>query len=199
MVRTLIWNSTVQREAVNQMTRAINDVEPPSLQVTQDRGILLSELSNGLEGMDEGCANVRRIDAILIADHFIAVSEVEVVAGWHEKLPCFPYKDRMASKCSNYLSISPSRVGVSQGTCRGREGSGGDVRFSPWQIREWMWRDFRQGDAEASLQLFCQGLNAVHGMREVAQVLLDDGQHENSARRKNPPVTKMSDVSGAIS
>jgi hypothetical protein len=87
---------------MKQMTRAINDVEPPPLQVTQDGGILLSELRNGFKGMDEGRANVRRFDAILIADHFITIGEVEVVAGWHEKRPCFPYKDRMASKRSDY-------------------------------------------------------------------------------------------------
>src|SRR5829696_3343341 len=107
MIITLIWRSTVQREAVNQMARSIHDVEPPPLQVTQDGRVLLSELRNGLIGMDEGRANVRRFDAILIADHFITISEVEVVAGWHEKLPCFSYKDRMASKCSNYLSKLP--------------------------------------------------------------------------------------------
>ena len=112
MMRTLIRHSTVQREAMKQMTRAINDVEPPPLQVTEEGGVLLSELRNGLKGMDEGRANVRRFDAILIADHFITISKVEVVAGWHETLPCFPYKDRMASKCSNYLSKSPLREGI---------------------------------------------------------------------------------------
>jgi hypothetical protein len=85
MMRTLI-----QREAVNQMARTINDVEPPPLQVTQVRGVLLSEFRNGLKGLDEGRADVRRFDAVLIADHFITIGEVEVVAGWHEKLPCFP-------------------------------------------------------------------------------------------------------------
>jgi hypothetical protein len=62
--------------------------------------------------MDEGGANVRRFDAILITDHFITIGEVEVVARRHEKLPCFPYKDRMASRCSNYLSKSPLREGI---------------------------------------------------------------------------------------
>src|SRR5918993_4334735 len=100
MMGTLIRLSTVQREAVNQMTRGINDVEPPPLQATQDGGILLSEFRNGLKGMDESGANVRRFDAILIADHFITIGEVEVVARPHEKRPCFPYKDRMASKRS---------------------------------------------------------------------------------------------------
>jgi hypothetical protein len=41
-----------------------------------------------------------------------------------------------------------------------------------------MRHELRQGDAKALLQLLCQGLNAAHGMREVAQVLLDDGQHD---------------------
>ena len=174
MMRTLIQRSTIQREAVNQMARTIDDVEPPPLQVTQDGGILLSELRNGLKGMDEGRADVRRFDAILIADHFITISEVEIVAGRHEKLPCFPLKSRMASKCSNYLSKSPLRKGVLSKSMPQvgvvRLGQAETFRLIPWQMRDRMWGDFRQGDAEACFQFTGQPLNAAHGMSEMAQV-----------------------------
>jgi hypothetical protein len=80
---------TVQCEAVDQIARVINDVEPPSLPFPDGGRVFLSKLRNRVKGTDEGRANVRHFDTILIADYFIAISEVEVVARWHEKLPCF--------------------------------------------------------------------------------------------------------------
>ena len=56
--------------------------------------------------------------------------------------------------------------------------SGGDIRPTREQVRQRMRHELWQGDAKAPLQLLCQGLNAVHGMREMTEMLLDDEQHD---------------------
>jgi hypothetical protein len=91
MARAWIWGSTVQREALDQIARAINDIEPPSLPFIQRRGGFPSEFLNGLKGMDESSSKIRYYNAVWIADHFVAIGEVEVKAQWHEKRPSFLY------------------------------------------------------------------------------------------------------------
>jgi hypothetical protein len=91
MVRTLIWRSTVQREALDQIARAINDIEPPSVPFTQRGGVLSSEFLDSLKGLDQSPTNIRHFDATLIPNYFIAIGKIEVVARRHEKLPCFSY------------------------------------------------------------------------------------------------------------
>ena len=80
MVKASIWRSAVQREALDQVAPAINDVEPPPVPFARRRGALMSEFLDGLEGMDQSHANVRHFDAILITDYFIAIGEIEVIA-----------------------------------------------------------------------------------------------------------------------
>jgi hypothetical protein len=74
---------------------------------TQRRSVLSSEFLDSLKGLDQSPTNIRHFDAILIADYVIAIGEIEVVARWHEKHPCFSYKSRAATKSSSYLSKSP--------------------------------------------------------------------------------------------
>jgi hypothetical protein len=80
MVKAWIWRSAVQGEALDQVARTINDVEPPSVPFARGRGILMSEFLDGLEGMDQSHANVRHFEAILITDYFMAIGEIEVIA-----------------------------------------------------------------------------------------------------------------------
>jgi hypothetical protein len=85
------WRSTVQREALDQIARAIKDIEPPSLPFIQRRGGFPSQFLNGLKGMDQGSAKIRYDNAVWVTDHFVAIGEVEVIARWHKKLPSFLY------------------------------------------------------------------------------------------------------------
>jgi hypothetical protein len=80
VVRAWIWRNTVQREALDQIARAINDVEPPSVPFTQRRSVLSSEFLDSLKGMDQSSTNIRHFDATLIPNYFIAIGKIEVVA-----------------------------------------------------------------------------------------------------------------------
>jgi hypothetical protein len=91
VARAWVRRSTVQREALDQIAGAIKDIEPPALPFIQRRGGFPSQFLNGLKGMDESSAKIRYDNAVWVADHFMAIGEVEVIARWHEKLPSFLY------------------------------------------------------------------------------------------------------------
>jgi hypothetical protein len=51
--------------------------------------VFFSQLFDGFKSMDQSRAKVRCLNAFLIADHLVAIGEIEVIARWRKKRPGF--------------------------------------------------------------------------------------------------------------
>ena len=70
----------IKRDHLHGSTGGVDNLKPPSLPLIGMGRILGAKLLNRLHSRQHGRLNIDRLNALLIADHDLAVREIEVVA-----------------------------------------------------------------------------------------------------------------------
>ncbi|MBO1907610.1 hypothetical protein J4G37_22200 [Microvirga sp. 3-52] len=75
-----MMRESIKRNCMHRSTFSIDNLQSPSPPLIRVQGILGAKLLDGFHGRNHGCLETGYLDAFLVADHRVAIGEVEVVA-----------------------------------------------------------------------------------------------------------------------